>query len=263
MMPRQINYTSSIQENILLGFIPFFYKELQEWKRKKVAIAILLLIPLLTSIVTTVSTNFIVSQTGKPLPPIDLTQVASSYGINSLWLLPVTILLSIGLICKEVDAGTISWNLSKPLSRNAFLLSKWLVTTLVTWLIAVVIANIITSIVAVISLKYTPPRLNEVIAANFAGLCCIAFWVLVCIFLSMLVKDQSSIATGALMLAVGGFVITTLPNKYLKLMAPFYPSNTVDWLVTSPNIPKAIAYFIYVITMVIITKLLFDNKEFS
>jgi ABC-2 type transport system permease protein len=261
-MSRQINNSSLSQGTFLLGFIPFFDKELKEWKRKKVAIAILMLIPLLTAIVTTVSTNFIVSQTGKPLPPIDLTQVASTYGVNSFWLLPVTILLSTGLISREVDAGTIYWNLSKPLSRNAFLLNKWLVTTLMTWFIAVIIANIISLFIAIASLKYTPLRLNEVIAANLAGLCCIAFWVLVCILLSMLVKDQSSVTTGALMLAVGGFVITTLPNKDVKLMAPFYPSNTVDWLVTAPNIPKAIAYFIYVIAMVIITKLLFDDKEF-
>ncbi|RUS95297.1 hypothetical protein DSM106972_090730 [Dulcicalothrix desertica PCC 7102] len=262
-MSRQINYSSSNLGTFLLGFIPFFNKELKEWKRKKFTIAILVLIPLLTSIVANVSTSFIVKQSDKPLPPTDLTQVASSYGLNSFWLLPVTILLSIGLISKEVDAGTIAWNLSKPLSRNAFLLSKWLVTTLMTWLIAVVTANIISLVVAVVSLKYTPPRFNEVIIANMAGLYCVAFWVLVCIVLGLLFKNQSSIAAGALMLAVGGFFINIVPNNNLRLFAPYYPSNTVDWLVSSPSIQKAIASFIYVILMAVIAKVIFDSKEYS
>lgn len=48
---------SSQPSVFLLGFVPFFRKELQEWKRKQSAIAVLLLIPLTLGIIAVVLTK--------------------------------------------------------------------------------------------------------------------------------------------------------------------------------------------------------------
>jgi ABC-2 type transport system permease protein len=247
----------------LLGFLPFFRKELQEWKRKRLAIALLILLPLLMSIMTVVIAKIVTSEAGQPMPPTDLTSAASSFALNSFWVLLVTILLSIGLIPKEVDGGTLAWNLTKPLSRNSFLLGKWLATTVMVWLIAIALANLLASIVVVIGLGWGSLRFNQVAIAHLVGLCSVGFWVLLSILLGLLVKDQAGVGAGAVMLTVGGLIVSTLPDERLKAFAPFYPSNTLDWAVSSPNVPKLMAYLGYMIGMAIAAKLIFDRKEFS
>lgn len=251
------------QKLFLLGFRPFLYKELQEWKQKRAAIAILMAIPLLISIFLVSISKLTASQAGKPLPPVDLALAASSYALNGLWIFSITVLLSIGLIPKELDSGTLAWNLTKPLSRTSFLLGKWLSTTLMTWLIGVVLADLISLIVTAIGLGGTMSNFNEVVTAHLAGFCMIGFWVLFCLLLGMLLKDQASVGAGALMAAISGTLIGTLPNEQLRSIAPFYFSNTVDWAVSLPMGPKLIAYLAYMMGMAIAAKLIFERKEFS
>jgi ABC-type transport system involved in multi-copper enzyme maturation permease subunit len=180
-----------------------------------------------------------------------------------LWVSSISILLSIGLIAKELDSGTLAWSLTKPLSRTSFLLGKWLVTTLATWLIGVVLANIITVIMSGIAFGWSAPRLDTIAIANFVGLCHVGFWVLLCLLLGVILKDQSAVGAGALITAFGGVVISNLPDAKFRALAPFYPSNTVDWAVSSDGFSKFIAYFMYMVLMAIIAKLIFDKKEFS
>lgn len=245
----------------LLGFRSFFRKEIQEWKRKQSAIVLLIFLPLVFSLVASVLAKLVVSSS-EQLPPPNLALAASLYSNNPAWTVPATVLLSIGLIPKELDTGTLSWNLTKPLSRISFLLGKWLSTTLIIWLFAVLIANFSAFVISAILLGWETPDFGQIFASQVVGFCAVGFWVLLCLFLGMLLGDQAAIATGASFTAAIGFFLPLSPVQQMRQFAPFFPSNTVDWLI-SENRFKLLAYLVYMAGMAIAAKWIFDRKEFS
>ncbi|NJL21105.1 MAG: ABC transporter permease subunit [Leptolyngbyaceae cyanobacterium SM1_3_5] len=242
---------------LLLGFQTFLRKEIHEWQRKQGAIALLVFLPIVFSALLVF---FAKSTAPNQLP--DLTLAASSYSNNPAWTVPVSVLLSIGLITQELDSGTLSWNLTKPLSRVSFLLGKWLSNTLVIWLFAIVIPNFVSVVISAIGLGWKTPNFGQILAFQVVGFCAVGFWVLLCLFLGVVLKDQASITTGALIVAALGSFLPLIPIEEIKPFAPFYPSNTLDWLV-SENRFKLFAYLVYMAGMAIATKLIFDRKEFS
>lgn len=242
---------------LLLGFQTFLRKEIHEWQRKQGAIALLILLPI---VFTALIVFFAKSTSPNQLP--DLTLAASSYSNNPAWTVPVSVLLSIGLITKELDSGTLSWNLTKPLSRVSFLLCKWLSNTLVIWLFGVVIPNVASVAISAIVLGWKTPNFGQIIAFQVVGFCAVGFWVLLCLFLGVVLKDQASITTGALMIAALGSFLPLIPVEAIRPFAPFYPSNTIDWLI-SENRFKLLAYLVYMAGMAVAAKLIFDRKEFS
>jgi ABC-2 type transport system permease protein len=265
-----------MKKHFLLGFTPFFRKELQEWKyQKQAAIALLILLPLLLSVGSVVILRLVSWQTGRALPPADLTIAGSSFA-SMFWVIPITLLLSIGIIPKEVDQGTLAWNLTKPLSRNAFLLGKWTAYTSLTWLIGVVLINLISFTVSAIGLGWTTPDFKMIVLSHLAALLTIVFWVLVCIFLGLILKDQAAIMGSAFTLALIGFFLPNLPTllsflyqfdesflETWRLVAQLYPSNTPDWFIQSSTPLKPLAYCLYVGGMALATQFIFDRKEYS
>jgi ABC-2 type transport system permease protein len=227
--------------------------------QKRSAIITLITIPLLMSFILVLLTKYLSLKAAIA----DLTSVSTSFAVNSFWVSSVAILLSIGLIPKEVDSGTMAWNLTKALSRTSFLLGKWLATTLMTWLIAIVLANFIALLVNIILFGWTTLRFNEVITAHFAAFCHIGFWVLLSLLLGLLLKDQAAVGAGAIILSVCGNLLPYLPDERWRWIIPFYPTNTVDWALSSDATTKLIAYFVYMLGMAIAAKFIFDRKEFS
>lgn len=258
----------------LLGFVPFFQRELLEWKyEKRGAIALLILLPLLANLLAVGVSRFFAWQTGRPFPVPDLTFMASSAS-NSLWIMGITLLLSIGIMPKEVEQGTLAWNLTKPLSRVSFLLGKWAAYTLMIWTVGVVLVNLTSFTVAAIGLGGSMPDLGRVLLAQLAGLCGVGFWVLVCILFGLILKDQAAIIAAAAALGLVGFLMPNLAlvlpflfenfsQETLQLITRLYPSNTLDWLTGDSTLLKAIAYFLYIGTMAIVTKRIFDSREYS
>jgi ABC-2 type transport system permease protein len=265
-----------MKKHLLLGFTPFFHKELQEWKyQKKAAIALLILFPLLLSVASVVILRLVSWQTGRALPSVDLTVAGSTFA-SMFWVIPITLLLSIGIIPKEVDQGTLAWNLTKPLSRTAFLLGKWSAYTLLTWLISVVLINFISFTVTAIGLGWATPDFKMIVLSHLVALLTIAFWVLVCIFLGLILKDQAAIMGSAFTLALIGFSLPNLPTllsflhqfdepflERWRLAAQLYPSNTSDWFIQSSTPLKPLAYCLYIAGMAIAAQFIFDRKEYS
>lgn len=242
---------------LLLGFQTFLRKEIHEWQRKQGALALLILLPIVFSALLV---SLAKSTSPNQLP--DLTLAASSYSNNPAWTVPVSVLLSIGLVTKELESGTLSWNLTKPLSRVSFLLCKWLSNTLAIWLFAVVVPNFASVVISAIRLGWRAPNFGQILASQVVGFCAVSFWVLLCLFLGVVLKDQASITTGALIVAALGSFLPLSPLEVMRQFAPFFPSNTIDWLI-SENRFELLAYLVYMAGMAIAAKLIFDRKEFS
>ncbi|MGG6263947.1 ABC transporter permease [Leptolyngbya sp. AN03gr2] len=266
----------------LLGFVPFFRKEIQEWKQQKqAAIAVLLLIPFLLSLAGIVLIK-LAQMSGVSAIAADgdhLTLSATSTS-NPLWLGVVSVLLSIGLIPNELTSGTLSWNLTKPLSRLSFLLGKWSGNVLMIWLVAVVLANVVTLLMALIGVGAGTFSIPVVLARNLFALLPIAFWVLFCLFAGMFLKDQAAIGAFALVLAAIGtglasaqglastFGIQLSQNNqaWFDAIATYYPTNVIDGFLTADNtinFLKLSIYLVYMALMFVATYSMFDRKEFS
>ncbi|BAU15325.1 hypothetical protein LEP3755_58830 [Leptolyngbya sp. NIES-3755] len=268
---------------LLLGFVPFFRKEIQEWKQQKqVAIAILLLIPFILSLAGILLIKLAEAAGTNVLPPggDHLTLVATSSAANPFWIGAVSVLLSIGLIPNEQASGTLAWNLTKPLSRLSFLLGKWFAHTLVIWLIAVIFANIITLIVFLIGIGGGAFSIPTILLRNLLALLPIAFWVLFCLFAGMFLKDQAAIGAVAIVFAIIGTGISSAQmlagnfgiqlsqanESWIRLIATYYPTNVIDGFVSPENAidgTKLVLYLVYMAAMLGVTYWMFDRKEFS
>ncbi|GAP94286.1 ABC transporter permease subunit [Leptolyngbya sp. NIES-2104] len=259
---------------LLLGFVPFFRKELQEWKRKKSAIAVLILAPLMFSIGAVLLVKMFgqgsLNITSEVASGEHLVFAGTAFSTTQLWVYAVTILLSIGLIPKEQDAGTLAWNLTKPLSRPALLLAKWLVNTVAIWLIAVVLANSIALFVAAIGLGFAPFSMSIVLLINVLALLPIGFWVLFCLLFGLLLKDQAAIGACAVFLIAVGIGILSFEiagnQPLFTAIAPYYPTNAIEGFITpegSFNLTKFLIYLAYMTVMTITAGWVFDRKEFS
>jgi ABC-2 type transport system permease protein len=264
----------SVKKHFLLGFLPFFQQELQAWKyEKRSAVTLLLLVPALLGLALAIATKVFVAQTGLVASP-DLALVG--FASNSFWVTAITLLLSIGIIPKEIEQGTLAWNLTKPLSRTAFLLGKWVAHSLMIWFIGVVLVSFILWATTVVVLGWSTTDLMAILAAQVAALFTIGFWVLVCILFGLTLKDQAAVMTGALALGLVGVLLPNLSmlsavlpslnesaQETLRFVAQFYPSNTTDWLISASTPFKAVAYFLYIAGMAIVTKRIFDRQEYS
>ncbi|MGG6270719.1 ABC transporter permease subunit [Leptolyngbya sp. AN03gr2] len=274
--------SNSLQSaSLFLGFVPFFRKELQEWKQQKqVAIAILILIPFALSVAAVLLIKLAQANGTSVLPPGGdmLTLVATSSAKNSIWIAAISILLSIGLIPNEQASGTLAWNLTKPLSRLSFLLGKGLSNTIVIWIVAVVLANAISLVVFLLGVGGGGFSVVSVLLNNLFALLPIAFWVLFCMFAGMFLKDQAAIGAFALIVAVIGTGISSaqglassvgiqLPNQeWIRAIATYYPTNVIDGFLSETNAInffKLGLYLIYMTAMAIATYWMFDRKEFS
>jgi ABC-2 type transport system permease protein len=276
MISKTSTYSASAKGHLLLGFVPFFQKELQAWKyEKQAAIALLFLIPSLLWITSALIIRFIAWQTGRSAP-IDLTLTGSFFANTPLWIMLVTLLLSIGIIPKEMEQGTLAWNLTKPLSRAAFLLGKWAAYSLMIWFVSVVLVSFIGFITTVIILGWATPNFGTILSSQVVALCAIGFWVLVCILFGLLLKDQAAVMAGAIGLGLVGFLLPNVSmlssfipslneaaQETLKFVAQLYPSNTLDWLTNFSAPFKSIACFLYMSGMAIAAKFIFDRKEYS
>jgi ABC-type transport system involved in multi-copper enzyme maturation permease subunit len=257
--------------------VPFFQKELLEWRHEKqAAIALLILLPLLLGLASLGGMRFFSWQTGQPLPPSDLTLAGSFFASSPAWILPITLLLSIGIIPRELDQGTLAWNLTKPLSRSEFLLGKWLSHTLVIWVVGVVFTNVISFVMTAIALGWATPDLIAIVSSHITALCTIAFWVLVCILLGFILKDQAAIIATASSIAAIGFLLPNLPSalgffmelsesslETIRLLTQLYPSNTVDWPTQLSTPFKPLAYGLYMAGIAMAIKMIFDRREYQ
>jgi ABC-2 type transport system permease protein len=264
----------SVKKHFLLGFLPFFQQELQAWKyEKRSAIGALVLVPSLLGLAVVSGTKFFVWKTGLSASP-DLALVSAAS--HSFWVIGITLLLSMGIIPKEIEQGTLAWNLTKPLSRTAFLLGKWAAHSLMIWFIGVVLVSFILWVTTVLVLGWSTAGLMAILSAQIAALFTIGFWVLVCILFGLILKDQAGIMAGALALGIIGLSLPNLsmlsaviPNfnesaqETLKFVVQFYPSSTTDWLINASTPLKSVAYFFYIAGMAITTKRIFDRKEYS
>jgi ABC-type transport system involved in multi-copper enzyme maturation permease subunit len=194
----------------LPGFRPFLRKELSEWWQSRAIIAIFGAVTLM-GIIGTLATR-IDQWTGGLAPSaaqLDPTLNVLNAQFDQ-WILFAALFASISLLIGERSTGTLAWTLSKPISRNALLLAKWLVALVMLTIFGLVLPMAVS--VGVATWSYgSLPDLGRVATLGAVLIAVPAFYVALHLALSTRLNSQAGVAAigvavAALPLLFGGFL---------------------------------------------------------
>lgn len=201
------------------GFGPFLRKELSEWLRGGGALATAVVLSALGCL-DTLATRIDELAGGSPTP----AQLDPTYNIVGAqfdqWIVFGAIFATIGLLLSERGTGTLAWTLSKPISRSALFLAKWVVATGVLIVFGLVVPLAISSGVALLAYGGLPDIGS--VAAMTAWLACAAAFV-VAFNLALATRLQSQGAIGAIGFAVA--VVPYVANAFLPSLAGVWPTS--------------------------------------
>jgi ABC-type transport system involved in multi-copper enzyme maturation permease subunit len=226
---------------MLPGFGGLLRKELTEWRRGRRTWIVFLVsaaFMTLTALNTWLMANLPDEATeGAPAPVLDpfmnLVQ-----GVSSQIFVVAAIFAVMAIITAERESGTLAWTASKPVSRSAIWLSKFVASSLVLWVVAAIIPLLAT--VALVLALYGPlPVVPVLILAVGMGMA-IVLYVAVALAASTVVTSQAAVAGIAI-----GFIF--LP-QFLGLVVPnmeLLPQSILQWsLMTAVGEPASIVTLI-------------------
>jgi ABC-2 type transport system permease protein len=226
---------SASRTGALPGLRALVRKDVGEWTHGTAAVTILIITALFMVlaaangwiqawVVANVPEAVEASAGGKgPVISLDpLTNVFAAVG-SQIFLI-VAIFAAMGLIVTERDAGTLAWLASKPVSRSAIVVSKWVSASAVLWVAAGILPMVLTTIVATV--LYGLPPIGAVVATTLGMGAAIAFFVAVALAAATVVRNQPGVAGIA-------FAVMFLPVILAGLLpidiAPFLPTSILSW----------------------------------
>lgn len=224
--------------SIFAGLGALGAKERIEWRRGRRAWVVLLVSGLFMTL--SAMNGWIVASLAPlqpepvPIPSQDpLLNLAAA--VSSQIFVIVAVFATMSLIVLERESGTLSWTASKPVSRGAIWLSKWLTASGILWVLGGLVP-LAASLGVVAALYGPPPFAAAGIMAIGIGMM-LALVVAISLAAATLLRSQAAVAAvtfAAIFLPeiVGGIV----PIK------EYFPTTILQWsLVTSVGQPAGIA----------------------
>jgi hypothetical protein len=147
------------------------------------------------------------------------------FAIGTQFIVLAAIFATMSLLVSERDSGTLSWTISKPVSRTSVLVSKWLTSTLILWVTAVLVPLTLTT--AIVTVLYGVPDLGVVIALGVTLVTVPAFFVAVALAAATVVPSQSAVCA----IGVAVFVAPQIVGGIVPSLTPFFPGSIFDWAV--------------------------------
>lgn len=146
--------------------------------------------------------------------------------VGSQIFLFAAIFAAMSLIVRERESGTLAWVASKPVSRTAIVVAKWLSASLVLWIVAGLVPLALTSIV--VTVLYGAPPLVPVVAVGLGIGAAIALFVAIALTASTFVASQPAVAG----IAFAAVFLPTIVNALIPFdIAPFEPTSILPWAV--------------------------------
>ena len=213
----------------LLGFATFFRKELQWWWSGRAAIVVFGIATLLggLSVLGDRLALTIATAQGQPIPDGAITLDPTLNVLNAQWdqwLVIITIFVSMGLMTTERDSGTLSWSLSKPLSRTSLLLAKWSAALVMLGIFGIALPMLVGTALA--PLAYGDlPDLGAVATLALLMLSVPAFFLALTLALSAWIRSQAGIAG----VAFGVAAVPLVVGMFLPTVAQLWPSSIGGW----------------------------------
>ncbi len=217
----------------LLGLRPLLRKDRTEWMRGRrawivagVTTAFMVLAAANGAINTYIRNTFPEPElAGIPMPSLDpATNLLAA--LSSQIFLVAAIFAVASLIVHERDTGTLAWVASKPVSRGAIWLSKWVSSTAILAIAAAVVPLVVTT--GVVIALYGSLSLSAVALILVGMVAAIAFYAAVGLAAGTVVPGQPAIvAIGLGVLFLVPVVAGLLPVNVM----PYLPTSILDWAV--------------------------------
>ena len=215
------------------GLKPLVRKDLTEWLRGRRGVIVLAVTSLF--MVLTAANAWITTQIANALPPdVDPPDLPTSLApldnlmlaIGSQIFVLAAIFAVASLIVRERESGTLAWVASKPVTRDAIWVSKWVSAGAMLALAAVLVPVAITT-VAVVALYGVPDMLPVAIVAA-GGVATVVFFATVGLAAGTVMPGQPAIAaTGFIVFAVAPMVAGLIPLP----IGPVLPTSILAWSV--------------------------------
>jgi len=213
------------------GLRPLLRKDTTEWMRGRRALIVLVITA--TFMVLTAANAWITTQIAQSLPPdvvppelpgslapLDNLMVA----LGSQIFILAAIFAVASLIVRERESGTLAWVASKPVTRDAIWLSKWISAGSILAVTAVLLPLAATTVV-VIAL-YGTFDLVPVLVVAAAAVAAVAFYAALGLAAGTAMPGQPAIvATGFMVFALAPLVVGLIPLP----IAPFLPTSILAW----------------------------------
>jgi ABC-type transport system involved in multi-copper enzyme maturation permease subunit len=203
----------------LQGFWPFFWKEMSAWWKGRGALTIAVVLAALGTLGTFATR---IDELGGGTPTA--AQLDPTHNIIGAqfeqWIVFASIFATIGLLISERSTGTLEWTLSKPVSRSALLLAKWVVGTLMLTAFGLVIPLGWSMGVATFAYGQVP---DLVTVAKLGLLLAAAPAFIVALNLALATRLQSQAAIAAI-----GFAVALTPyiaSSFVPLLAELWPTS--------------------------------------
>ena len=214
--------------SLLLGIGPVVRKEIHEWFASRRA-AILLAISSLMMVLLTLNARLALwsASAGHVTLPANISVDPT---INVLakwpqWYFFFAIVFTASLVVSEREHGTLDWSLSKPLSRTALLLGKWVAAVAMLIAFGLVVPMALSTAVAVVA--YGMPDLGAIAVATVLLATVPVFFAALTIALGAVLPSQVAVAGIAFAVAVApGLIGTFLPD-----VAAALPPSSGPWAV--------------------------------
>ncbi len=244
----------------LLGFQPFFRKELTSWWQSRAALITFGAVGALAT-VGTLATRIDQWLGGVPSPDMLDPTANILNGRLEQWVTVAAILTSIGILTQERATGTLAWTLSKPVSRTSVLLAKWAAGLVMLSIFSVILPLVLATVVATLAYG-SVPELDVVARYGFVLMGVPALFVALNLALATRINSQAGIA--AIALAV--FAAPYFLGGFLPLVSELWPTSigAMAGLVatgSAPNLPTVASWAICILSVGLAAIIIFDLED--
>ena len=235
---------------LLPGFGGLLRKELTEWRRGRrtwVVFLVSALFMTLSVLNSWLQANVLPADGSEGVPNPIVDPMLNLVGAVSSQIFAVAAIFAVmGLLVAERESGTLAWTASKPVSRSAIWLAKFVSSTGVLWVVAGLIP-LGATVALVVGLYGGLPVMPIIVMAIGTGLS-IAFYVAVALAVSTVATSQAAVVA----VAIG---VMFLP-QLLGLFVPpqFMPTSILQWslMVAAGESAGFITFLSWAVTVVVL-----------
>jgi ABC-2 type transport system permease protein len=217
------------------GLRPLIRKEVTEWIRGRRAVIVLTVTTAFMAL--TAANGWIGAQIAGAIPPdveapaFSLSPIENLLAALSTQIFVVAAIFAVvSLVIAERQSGTLAWIASKPVSRTAVWLSKWLSAGAILAVAAGLVPVAVTT--AVVTVLYGPPPVELVLGGSLGIVATVIFFAALGLAAGTVMPGQAAVAaTGfgvfALVPALAGLI--PLP------ITPLLPTSIFSWAMATAS----------------------------
>ena len=127
------------------------------------------------------------------------------------------------VLVRERETGTLAWVATKPVSRDAIVLSKWISSSAILAVVAVILPAVVTA--AVVTVLYGPVDPVAVSALTIGALAVVAFFTAVGVAAATLVPGQ----VGVVAIGFAVFVLGPVVSGLSEPLGAVVPTSILGW----------------------------------